>query len=438
MQDMQSDQPRVEDHEIILEPSPEVTSEIYAEIDRARILVHDGKFEEATEICKTLLARDELSIAAAAKLTFILRMLGQDEVADQIQSRILSEIRGKTHLFKNPQAAMFPAAMALIDFGEAKEAEKLIWKALEAEPDTQIVVVEAAALLVQLDRRDAAYQVAKEYLERAAAAFDAAIHFSVVFSHIKYPEAARMCLEIAKKNCKTKPQRAKLDYFLASNGVPVAELDQHSMVVELFDKFADVYDQQLGALGNNGPSLIYTALEELNLSKTQSRRVLDAGCGTGLCAGFLRDYAKELTGVDLSIKMLEVSRDKGTYDFLARTDLSVAATYPEGKFDLVVCADVFVYFGDLRTVLGNLQKALNPGGLLIATVEDENDDAVTTGFKLYPSGRYKHSDVYMQQTLQAVGFSKPRLMKHARLRNEFGLPVLGTVFAVQKPALVFN
>jgi hypothetical protein len=44
----------------------------------------------------------------------------------------------------------------------------------------------------------------------------------------------------------------------------------------------------------------------------------------------------------------------------------------------------------------------------------------------------------MQQTLQAVGFSKPRLMKHARLRNEFGLPVLGTVFAVQKPALVFN
>ena len=47
MQDTQADQPRVEDHEIILEPSPEVTSEIYAEIDRARNLVHDGKFEEA-------------------------------------------------------------------------------------------------------------------------------------------------------------------------------------------------------------------------------------------------------------------------------------------------------------------------------------------------------------------------------------------------------
>jgi predicted TPR repeat methyltransferase len=72
------------------------------------------------------------------------------------------------------------------------------------------------------------------------------------------------------------------------------------------------------------------------------------------------------------------------------------------------------------------------------TVEDEGDETVKTGFKLYPSGRYKHSDTYIEQTVREVGFPKPKLFKHARLRNEFGAPVLGTVFAVQKPALVFN
>lgn len=438
MQDVQVDPSRDEDREITLEPNPEVTKEILAELQRARSLINDGDLEEATKICKTLLARDDMSIGAASKLTFVLKMLGQDEVAERIQTRILGKIKGKIHLLRDPATAMFPAAMILIDLGEPETAEQLIFKALETAPGEQLVVVEAAALLVQLDRHDAAYQLAKDYLDSIDRAFDSAIHFSVVFSHIKYPEGARMCLDVAKRNCKTKTERAKLDYFLASNGEPVAQLDQHGMAVELFDKFADIYDHQLGVLGNNGPSLIYTALEELKLPKKKTRRVLDAGCGTGLCAGFLRDYAKELTGVDLSVKMLEVSRDKGVYDYLARTDLSVAATYPEGKFDLIVCADVFVYFGELRTVLGNLKQVLNPGGWLIATVEDENDDTVVTGFKLYPSGRYKHADGYIIQTLSEVGFPKPKLMKHARLRDDFGVPVLGTVFAVQKPALVFN
>lgn len=77
---------------------------------------------------------------------------------------------------------------------------------------------------------------------------------------------------------------------------------------------------------------------------------LDADCGTGLCAAFLRPYAKELHGVDLSVNILEISHKKGGYDFLARTDLSEIVTFPHGKFDMIVCADVQVYFGTLVAV----------------------------------------------------------------------------------------
>ena len=231
------------------------------------------------------------------------------------------------HLFELVQhsADAITVAVALFDLGEKEDAEKLVWKALQKAPDTQLVVVEAAALFVQFDLREHAYNVAKTYLENTSDAFNSAIHLSVVLSHLKYVEGAQMCLQIAEKNCKTKAERAKLDYFFASNGMPVADLDQHGMAVELFDKFAENYDTQLGILGNNGPSLIFTALQELNLPKKKTRRVLDAGCGTGLCAGFLREYAKELSVIDLSVKMLEVSREKGLYYFLSRTDLSVTA-----------------------------------------------------------------------------------------------------------------
>ena len=40
----------------------------------------------------------------------------------------------------------------------------------------------------------------------------------------------------------------------------------------------------------------------------RGERVLDAGCGTGLCGPLLRPYAKRLVGVDLSSGMLERAR----------------------------------------------------------------------------------------------------------------------------------
>ncbi len=441
MSDIQSEPQQSEvsdDLGISLEADAEIWKDLGAQIEAARNLVFEKKYEEATEACKALIAQESLPLGAAAKVALIFKSLGHEDVAEKIQKRVLKGIKSNLDRLKDPQTALFPAAAALFDLGEKEDAEKLVWKALQKAPDTQLVVVEAAALFVQFDLREHAYNVAKTYLENTSDAFNSAIHLSVVLSHLKYVEGAQMCLQIAEKNCKTKAERAKLDYFFASNGMPVADLDQHGMAVELFDKFAENYDTQLGILGNNGPSLIFTALQELNLPKKKTQRVLDAGCGTGLCAGFLREYAKELTGIDLSVKMLEVSREKGLYDFLARTDLSVPATFPEGKFDLIVCADVLVYFGELKTVLTNFHQILNPGGMLIVTVEDEGDETVKTGFKLYPSGRYKHSDTYIEKTVREVGFPKPKLFKHARLRNEFGAPVLGTVFAVQKPALVFN
>ncbi|MCR9108479.1 methyltransferase domain-containing protein [Marivita sp. XM-24bin2] len=437
MQDTGSEYAAEADGGIFLDSNDAAIAEAEEQIEQATQLVNSGQGQDALEICKSLLESGKLPVHLASKVYLILKSLKQDETANMLRASIMASIAENRPHLKDPLRALLPAAEALSELGEAEDAEKLAREAFELAPDNRLVVLGFLALLIYIGKESDAKSLALDFLERRNGDMNEALHFASVFAFLKSREVTTAVLEIAKQRCKTTTQRAKLDYFLKSNGYEGAALDQHGMAVELFDSFAENYESQLELLKNNGPTLIYTALEELELPKKKTRRVLDAGCGTGLCSGFLLEYAKELVGVDLSVPMLEKSREKGNYTYLARTDLSARPTYPEGTFDMIICADVLVYFGPLETVFTNFFEILNPGGWLLVTVEDESDPAVKAGFKLYNSGRHKHTDEYMVRTLGAVGFPKPKLHKHARLRNEFGKPILGTVVAVQKPALFF-
>jgi predicted TPR repeat methyltransferase len=418
------------------DPPAEEMAGINSELETARDLLSDGHRDEALEVCKSILTRKNLPLRSAATLSLIMRELGQTQAADEIRGIVLSGVQANYAQIQESVVALLPVAESMADLGERDLAERMVRRALEIAPGDVRVLSSAVAFLAQTQRMGEAHDIAAAFAERMNHDPEILLYLYMMFGHYKAESIARDFLDMARERCTTPSQRAKLNYMLAASGVPVAELDQHGMAVNLFDSFAENYDRHLTALGNNGPSLVYTALEDLKLPKDNSRAILDAGCGTGLCAGFLRDYARTITGVDLSIKMLEKSREKRLYDRLARTDLSIPETFPEGTYDMIVCADVLVYFGALDTVFQNFRRVLNPGGWLIFTVEDELDPTVKSGFKLYTSGRHKHSDGYLLETLARTGFPKPRLLEHARLRNEMALPVLGTVVAVQKSALL--
>jgi Flp pilus assembly protein TadD len=50
--------------------------------------------------------------------------------------------------------------------------------------------------------------------------------------------------------------------------------------------------------------------------------VVDAGCGTGLCAPLLRPWAAHLAGCDLSVGMLQRAEQRGGYDVLHKAELT--------------------------------------------------------------------------------------------------------------------
>ncbi|RVT84077.1 methyltransferase domain-containing protein [Rhodobacteraceae bacterium CCMM004] len=415
---------------------PQTPLEGDALVEEAVALLGDDNVREALDTCQAALRAGPMSAYSASRIVKMLRMTGNDPAADQVEA-VLRE-RSEAAIAADPDDAQNYADWgAVLDFlGHPEEAEATLVKCIERAP-----VPEGPAFMITMHRlaRGAVDEAAApwpELLKNTRRPGPKVIVLARLFDKYGHRDRAEAMLEDARRHFPD--GSGDIDKALANLRGTATGADQHRSAVEIFDQFAEDYDENLAAIANRGPQLIAATLEELGLNQDHSRRVLDAGCGTGLCGEFLRLYAKELHGVDLSVKMLEQAMRKDLFHYLARTDLSRLETYPEGRFDLVVCADVFVYFGDLRETLTNLHAKMTPGAWLVFTVERAPDDLGGAGFAPTASGRYWHSDGYLRQVLKRVGFPAPKVMSHATLRHEFRAPVAGTTVAVQKPALAFG
>lgn len=196
-----------------------------------------------------------------------------------------------------------------------------------------------------------------------------------------------------------------------------------------FDGFAERFDRQLlEKLNYHAPQVLAGALAKL-LPPGAACDVLDAGCGTGLCAPLLRPHARHLVGVDLSGGMLEQARRRGGYDELIEAELTAYLQHHPGAFDVVLSADTLVYFGDLVPVLAAMHAALRPGGWLVFSLEA----LAAEGFALSYSGRYQHARGYVEQTLRDAGFAEIAIAADS-LRKEAGQPVASWVVSARRPA----
>ena len=202
----------------------------------------------------------------------------------------------------------------------------------------------------------------------------------------------------------------------------------------LFDQYAGHFDRHLvEVLAYRTPALLDDLLRA-HLTATQDE-VLDLGCGTGLCAPFLRPLARRLTGVDLSQRMLDKARETGRYDTLACADIGdfLALEARAGRYGLVLAADVFVYFGDLAPVFGQVARTLRTGGWFAFSVEalGEENSKGGNGYAITPSNRFAHAVDYVEGLAAAHGFT-PVETRHAALRREHGRDVAGHLVVLRR------
>lgn len=226
------------------------------------------------------------------------------------------------------------------------------------------------------------------------------------------------------------PEHPVPRHMLAACGAAQAPLRAaDDYVREIFDAFAESFDEQLlKNLNYRAPQVLAEALASVLPGAVGDLDILDAGCGTGLCAPLLRPYAKQLVGVDLSGGMVDKARLRGGYDELQVAELTAYLQAHVSTYDVVFSADTLVYFGELQEVLAAARTALRPGGWLAFTVEvaQGDDDRVD----LSPSGRYQHTRCYLERVLVATGFAHSSVGT-STLRKEGGQPVEGWVVLAQ-------
>ena len=204
-----------------------------------------------------------------------------------------------------------------------------------------------------------------------------------------------------------------------------------SYVRATFDAFADSFDQKLGALDYAGPEIVGGLLRAARPDGVGA--VLDIGCGTGLVAPALRPLADRLEGLDLSPQMLAKARTRDLYDALHEADAETFLGAETARWDALIAADVLIYLGDLTRLAAGAAQALRPGGLFIATAEEEPEQA-KHGWRLHPSGRYRHSRPYLLRTLEAAGLIVERLDAVA-LRREGDRAVEALAVVARSPTL---
>jgi predicted TPR repeat methyltransferase len=201
---------------------------------------------------------------------------------------------------------------------------------------------------------------------------------------------------------------------------------------DVFDQYAARFDAALTlGLAYKGPALLRDAVRracEASGRGFHFSAMLDLGCGTGLAGAAFRDAVDELAGVDVSPNMIAQARARGIYDRLAARDIMqhLAEQSPQ-RFDIVVAADVFAYFMDLRTVLAAITSVLSVGGLTAFTVETHDGQGIVLGEKL----RYAHSAAHVHAAIAEAGLDVV-VLEDASTRNEAGMPVPGLLAVAQR------
>jgi len=126
-------------------------------------------------------------------------------------------------------------------------------------------------------------------------------------------------------------------------------------------KFVPIYEE-------TKKYMLETIIESGSGAGPKFGRVLDAGCGHGICSIVLSELAEQVVAVDLSTDSLDTAREQAAH--FGRTNIEfhhqdLQALDPRFTgFDMVWCWGVAMMAPDPQKVFANLMRAVKPGGVV--------------------------------------------------------------------------
>lgn len=133
--------------------------------------------------------------------------------------------------------------------------------------------------------------------------------------------------------------------------------------------------------------------------------MLDIGCGTGPAGPQFEAYCKDITGVDMSVRSLEMARARRVYRRLIQSDIETfMASEPDAQYSALIAGGSLCYFGDLTKLFRQARRILVRKGFFAFTIfrsalAEPEADQERESF-----GIFKHSRPYIERVAAATGF----------------------------------
>lgn len=196
---------------------------------------------------------------------------------------------------------------------------------------------------------------------------------------------------------------------------------------EYFDDEAKKHDEFF--IDELGLTEFYNEIEKVLNRYSDKCEILVLGCGSGLEVERIK-FSSNVTGIDLSDKMLEVLNKKKLNDKVNLTTICgsfLNIPFEKKKYDIVLSCYVMHHFNENQKteIYKKIYDCLNDGGVFIngdsfsKTIEEENTK-MANAKKIYDEQKLPfaslHIDVHFtfsheQEVLNMVGFEKIELIK---------------------------
>lgn len=302
----------------------------------------------------------------------------------------------------------------LLSYERYQDAKSYCEKALKFQPKSVEINYLLGVIYNRLSEKTKALNCYHAALQIEPNYFPALNNLAVIYLEQQNIAAAKFYFSQALKQ---HPDNQSIQHTLnaLAGGKNIGGL-QKEYIQTLFDSYADHYEQHLTiSLDYVVPETLKKMIQCYLKDEMPHWRILDLGCGTGLCGELFKVWASELIGVDISPKMIEIARKKCCFDELIESENQEYLSHQKNRFDLILAADVFIYQGDLTEIFSACFNALNQGGLLAFTTEIDTGGA----FSLQETSRFSHAHKYISSLAEEIGLHiLTAEIHHTRLQRE--------------------
>ncbi|WLE97288.1 MAG: tetratricopeptide repeat protein [Candidatus Electrothrix communis] len=315
-------------------------------------------------------------------------------------------------------------------YSEAMDAYK---QALALQPDDPDILFNLANCCRESgDREEAAVSYAR-LLELEPDNVSALNNFAYL-CHLRHDNAQAEQLYL--RLLELQPDHPGTRHMLAALTGKFTDTPENAYVRDLFDQYSDSFEQSLvGKLEYRVPELLFDLVRRTQAAQGKDSEqpeqpyahCLDLGCGTGLAGKLFTSCCQQISGVDLSEKMIVRAAEKGIYDRIVADDVVHFLCEDEEQYDLLVAADLFTYLADLEPLLRAAFQRTAPGGLFVFSTEHGEKNQ----WQVRQTGRFAHRPEYVVEVAQGCGWQLVT-SEEADLRREEDAWIRGDLFVLIK------